>query len=336
MANASRQLNKAEVPYSALEVEALAVVWVTKYFRYYLYCIKFLIITHHVALKFLIITHHVALNFLHRFVDNKSRLMRWSLSLSEFAFDIEHIPGTELGHMNALSQHVAVVSEKTLLTNDRFYREQMKDAFCNVQRRKHFVVNSEFFIDEVGVIYRRQKDKNDQIVVPESLVIEIIQVNQDPVVTVHPGRKRTYELIALKYWWPKMRQMVEEYISCQRRTAGPQFHAPLGELPEPPELLQVTSMDITVPYNLTPHKNKYLLTFIYHCTRYPQAFPIPNISTEICLRVYTFKIVSSHGTGSDLITDQCKQLQHFSLKLANFLIYRSYRLAVPSSNQWHG
>jgi hypothetical protein len=61
IAYTSRQLNKAEVPYSALEVEAVAVVWVTKYFRCYLYCIKFLVRT-----------HHAALNFLHSFVDNRA------------------------------------------------------------------------------------------------------------------------------------------------------------------------------------------------------------------------------------------------------------------------
>jgi hypothetical protein len=249
--------------------------------------------------------------------------MRWSLSVADFAFHIQHIPGTKVGHMNALSQHVAAVSVKAVLTNNRFYREQMKDTFCSVQRRKRFMVKSEFFIDEVGVMYRRQKDKNDQIVVPESLVIEIIQVNQDPVVTVHLGRERTYELIALNHWWPKMRQMVEEYISkcdkCQRMTAGPQFHASLGELPEPSELLQVTSMDITLPYSFTPHKNKYLLTFIYHFTRCPQAFPIPDISAEACSRVYTFQIVSRHGTGSDLITDQCRQLIAFFRKTCKIL-----------------
>jgi hypothetical protein len=94
IAYTSRRPDKAEAPYSALEVEALAVVWVSKYFRCYLYCIKFLVRT-----------HHAALNFLHRFMDNKSRLMRWSLSLSEFAFDNEHIPCTEMGHRNALSRH---------------------------------------------------------------------------------------------------------------------------------------------------------------------------------------------------------------------------------------
>jgi hypothetical protein len=54
----SRQLNKAEWSYSASEVEALAVVWETKYFRCYLY-----------GKKFLVRTDHAALRYLHKFSD---------------------------------------------------------------------------------------------------------------------------------------------------------------------------------------------------------------------------------------------------------------------------
>jgi len=48
---ASRQLNKAERAYSASELETLAVIWATKYFRCYLYGKKFLVRTDHAALK---------------------------------------------------------------------------------------------------------------------------------------------------------------------------------------------------------------------------------------------------------------------------------------------
>jgi len=63
-------------------------------------------------------------------------------------------------------------------------------------------------------------------------------------------------------------------------------------------------MDVTEPYMLTPRKNKYLLTFIDHFTRYAGTFPIPDQTAETYARIYAAQIVTPHGTGSKLITDQ--------------------------------
>jgi len=41
-----------------------------------------------------------------------------------------------------------------------------------------------------------------------------------------------------------------------------EFVAPLREVQEPIAPFQVTFMDITQPYFMTPHRNQYLLTFI--------------------------------------------------------------------------
>jgi hypothetical protein len=71
IAYASRQLNKAEQSYAASEIEMLALVWATKYFRCNLY-----------GKKFLVRTDHSALNYLRNVAEN-SRLLRWSLKLSE-------------------------------------------------------------------------------------------------------------------------------------------------------------------------------------------------------------------------------------------------------------
>ena len=55
---------------------------------------------------------------------------------------------------------------------------------------------------------------------------------------------------------------------------------------------------------MTPSKNKYLLTFIDHFTRYTEAFPMADQTAETCARIYATQIVTRHGTGSKLITDQ--------------------------------
>jgi len=80
--------------------------------------------------------------------------------------------------------------------------------------------------------------------------------------------------------------------------------ASLGEVEEPTFPFQITSVDVTGSYPTTPRKNKYLLTSIDHFTKYAEAFPIPDQTAEICARVYATRIITRHGTGSKLITDQ--------------------------------
>jgi transposase InsO family protein len=91
---------------------------------------------------------------------------------------------------------------------------------------------------------------------------------------------------------------------CQRRKQGREFVTPLGKPEESTRPFQVTAMDITGLYPVTPRGNKFLLTFIDHLTKYVEAYPISSQSAEVCARVYVTQIVTRHGTGSQLITDQ--------------------------------
>jgi len=166
----------------------------------------------------------------------------------------------------------------------------------------------EFFLDVEGLIYRRRSNDKHQLIVPNTLVADVIRENHDPVYIAHPGVKRTYELIALSGWEPGMRKAVKEYIkkcdACQRMKKDREIIAPLGEVDRPNAPFQVTSVDITGPYPVTPHRNRYLLTFIDHYRRYAEAFPIPDQKAETCAQVYATQIVTRHGSGSKLISDQ--------------------------------
>ena len=201
-------------------------------------------------------------------------------------------------------------------------------------------------MDDEGVMYRRRPNAKHQLVVPQALVYDVIKANHNPVFIAHPGMKRTFELISLGYWWPGMRKSIEDYIRrcdpCQRRKEDREFVAPLGEVEEPTAPFQVTSMDITGPYLMTPRKNKYLLTFIDHFTKYVEAFPIPDQTAETCARVYATQIIARHGTGSTLITDQGRSfISSFFKDTCKMLGIRRVNTSSyhPSSNgmieRWH-
>jgi hypothetical protein len=93
-------------------------------------------------------------------------------------------------------------------------------------------------------------------------------------------------------------------------------------------------MDITGPYPLTPCRNKYLLTFVDHFSKYAEAFAIPEQTVEVCARVYARKIVTCHGTGSVLVTDQGSAFMSsfFSEKFKVLGIQRTQTSSYPESN----
>jgi hypothetical protein len=194
---ASRQLNKAERAYLASELETLAVVWATKYYRCYLF-----------GKSFLVRTDHAALTFLRNFADNNSRPMRWSLRFFEFNFDIEHVPGSKIKHVDALSRHVGLVEESQLMSKERMIREQKRDAFCRQQVQNCLTANGDYFLDMDGALYKRVEGKQPKLVVPQSLIQDVIAENHGPIFRSHPGSQRFFGLISLKYWWPKMRQSI--------------------------------------------------------------------------------------------------------------------------------
>lgn len=89
----SQRLSDVESRYTTTELELLAVVRTVEHFRIYL-----------MGIKFFLVTDHMALRWLFKFCESKSRLFRWSESLLQYTFEVQHRPATRLRHVDALSR----------------------------------------------------------------------------------------------------------------------------------------------------------------------------------------------------------------------------------------
>jgi hypothetical protein len=78
-------LNGAELNYSTVEKECLAIVWACKHFRPYL-----------LGNPFQIWTDHKGLSWIFNVKDPSSRLLRWRLLLEEYEFEIKYKPGKQI------------------------------------------------------------------------------------------------------------------------------------------------------------------------------------------------------------------------------------------------
>jgi hypothetical protein len=275
---ASRMLNAAERNYSTTHKELLAVVFGTHIYRCYLYGRKFKVITDHAALKWLItVKNHQC-----------ARLTRWILKLSEYEFEIEHKAGKKHVNADCLSRHIATVvphldrkpPDGDALTREVVFAAQQEDVRCRKLRNAILAgTEVEYLITEDGILYKGRDVEHAKLIVPETLTQTIIELQHDKVYAGHQGAKGTRDLIKLDYYWPSMDRDIEEYVrrcdSCAKFKAGRQAKAPLGELPETSFPFEMTSIDICGPYPETTRGNRYLLTYIDHFTRYPEAIPIP-------------------------------------------------------------
>jgi hypothetical protein len=116
----SRQMNKAEQNYCASQAEMLAVIWATKQFRYLF------------GKRFTVRTDHSALTYLHKFAGNNSRLMRWSLRIAEFDFDIEHRPGMQIRHVERLHKTMNATFVFTTFCCHYFLRDSVTDGRMDI------------------------------------------------------------------------------------------------------------------------------------------------------------------------------------------------------------
>ena len=89
----SKQLKPSEKNYAISELECLAIVWSIGKLRYYLQ-----------GRKFTVITDHKALQWLDKTKLSNSKLMRWSLLLQEFNFDIQYRKGICNTNADSLSR----------------------------------------------------------------------------------------------------------------------------------------------------------------------------------------------------------------------------------------
>ena len=98
IAFASRFLNNHEFRYSTNKLELIAVVWSLEHFKHYLYGTEFTLQTDHRALLTALIENRGNRTY-------QSRFTRWVDRLLPLNFNLEHIPGKNMGFADYLSRN---------------------------------------------------------------------------------------------------------------------------------------------------------------------------------------------------------------------------------------
>jgi transposase InsO family protein len=213
----------------------------------------------------------------------------------------------EQGNVVALLEELAPLSEGTSLI-DRLLQANRTSSALNALRKAAERGEKDFALEEGLLLYK------DRLLVPNegSLRADLIREAHCQVSTAHPGRDKTRQILAERYYWRGMDADVGQYIkncyTCQRARA-PRDRKPglLQPLPVPYRPWSCISMDYC-SFNKDKHGYDNVFVIIDRLSK--QAISIPchkTIDAQGMARLFIAHIYRYFGPPDDIVSDRGPQ-----------------------------
>ncbi|GBN31098.1 Retrovirus-related Pol polyprotein from transposon 17.6, partial [Araneus ventricosus] len=282
---ASRKLSDAETRYSVVEREAMAIVFALNHFKNYLF-----------GKHFTVYSDQQCLSKILKLKDPNSRIARWMLTLQQFDYTVIHKPG----RLNQMADY---------LSRAKYPKEE--NVSVEQPDINTLELNSSTFVYDLLLCHTNTKNRHSHVaklVVPQTLVPQILNLAHDNDACAHPGLTRTLKRIKQNYFWHKLYSQVKRYIgschSCiQRRGFHKNFKAPIQKIPTADYPFQKVAFDAIGPLVTSKHGNKWIIVMSDYFTRYAEAYALPNIQSSNVARVL-IDFISRHGIMQVLYSDR--------------------------------
>ena len=318
VAFASRTLSKAETNYAHLEKEALSIIFGIHKFHNYLYGRKFIIHSDHKPLMY-IFNASKAIP-----VMASPRVIRWSLTLSTYSYEIRYRPGKQQANADALSRlpllespsNVPVPAETVFLLNE-LSRSPTSAADIKLWTAKDPVLAQALRATLRGWPSGKPNDpdlvpyfdrRNELSTVDGCILwgsrVVIPKVGREKVIEAlhetHPGIVKMKTLARNYVWWPKMDEQLELKVRtckmCQCNQKNPQV-APLNPWKWPEEPWVRLHADYAGPFV----GHMYLIIMDAH-SKWLEVLPVSTATSQSTVRKMK-EVFTIHGLPDEIVTD---------------------------------
>ncbi|XP_078492084.1 uncharacterized protein LOC144747728 [Ciona intestinalis] len=204
------------------------------------------------------------------------------------------------------------------------------------------------FIKKRDLLYRQFWNPNvnhgrpiQQLLVPNDLRIKIMEIAHDSIMGGHMGVKKTLDRILINFYWPGIRSDVARFCKscdvCQKTIGkGKVAKVPLQKMPLIDVPFERVAVDLVGPIQPPSEKgHRYLLTMVDYATRYPEAVPLKNITTEDVAEALV-DIFSRVGVPNEILSDQGTQFMSGCMKEVERLLKIRHLRTTPYSPQCNG
>ena len=159
-----------------------------------------------------------------------------------------------------------------------------------------------------GVLYRKPYGggKENLLVVPKCCREEVLRLVHCSPMAGHFGETRTLDTLRRMVVWPRMTMDLKEVCqacpTCQLAAPATLKRAPLHPLPIIRTPFDRIAMDIFGPLRRTRSGNKYVLVIMDYATKWPEAFPLRNITSETIIECL-IEVTSRLGVPKEVLSD---------------------------------
>ncbi|XP_076465997.1 uncharacterized protein LOC143297483 [Babylonia areolata] len=166
-----------------------------------------------------------------------------------------------------------------------------------------------------GVLMRQFKDHRGQatqICVPRPLSSTVLRLGHEAPMSGHLGFRRTQQRIFPHFYWPGMCGDIKCFVlscnRCQKTVSKGQVpRVPLVKMPLMTEPFSRVAVDIVGPIAPASESGcRYILTMVDYATRYPEAVPLKDITSESVAEAL-FNMWTRTGIPSEVLTDRGTQ-----------------------------
>lgn len=319
----SRSLSRAERNYSVTERECLAVIWAMEKLRPYLE-----------GTRFTVVTDHHSLVWLNSLKEPTGRLARWSVRAQQYDYTIIHRKGKDHVVPDILSRSVPVLDEITVHENgdndtapdisdtvepskrDRWYDKMYRRVSDNPISRPNWKIVEGKLYKHLSVKYPDLADDGDKWreVVPKFRRAELLRKHHDEPTAGHLGIFKTFERIARRYFWPKMKADVTRYVNrCHVCVAHkPEQKKPAGFMSRHPVVSkpwQMISVDLVGPLPRSSQGYTYILSVVDCFSKFPLFFPLRSATATVVTQRLEEGVFLLFGAPQYLITDNGVQFR---------------------------